>query len=96
MSTDEKITAFAFAVTVGLWIFGGNLGVNAVAAALTGLAILLVTGQSCWLLSPKVFILLGPVFCSLGSRCMVGGYAAGWRDCVHLGFFSSWPFLLGP
>lgn len=44
MSTDEKITAFAFAITVGLWIFGGAVGVNAVAAALTGLAILLVTG----------------------------------------------------
>ncbi len=44
MSTDEKITAFAFAVTVGLWIFGGSVGVNAVAAALTGLTILLVTG----------------------------------------------------
>jgi hypothetical protein len=44
MSTDEKITAFAFAVTVGLWIFGGAVGVNAVAAALTGLSILLVTG----------------------------------------------------
>lgn len=44
MSTDEKLTAFAFAVTVGLWIFGGAIGVNAVAAALTGLAILLITG----------------------------------------------------
>ena len=44
MSTDEKITAFAFAVTVGLWIFGGAVGVNAVAAALTGLSILLITG----------------------------------------------------
>lgn len=48
MSTDEKITAFAFAVTVGLWIFGAGLGVNAVAAALTGLAILLVTGVVSW------------------------------------------------
>lgn len=47
MSTDEKLTAFAFAVTVGLWIFGGAVGVNAVAAALTGLAILLITGV-CW------------------------------------------------
>ena len=31
MSTDEKITAFAFAITVGLWIVGGNFGINAVA-----------------------------------------------------------------
>ena len=45
MSTDEKITAFAFAITVGLWIFGANVGINAVAAALVGLAILLVTGE---------------------------------------------------
>lgn len=48
MSTDEKITAFAFAITVGLWIFGSSLGVNAVAAALTGLAILLITGGCQW------------------------------------------------
>ncbi|KAL4446332.1 hypothetical protein ABPG77_003139 [Micractinium sp. CCAP 211/92] len=48
MSTDEKLTAFAFAVTVGLWIFGGAIGVNAVAAALTGLAILLITGVVSW------------------------------------------------
>lgn len=45
MSTDEKLTAFAFAITVGLWIFGGSIGVNAVAAALTGLSILLITGK---------------------------------------------------
>ena len=44
MSTEEKSTAGAFAITVGLWIFGGAIGVNAVAAALTGLSILLVTG----------------------------------------------------
>ncbi|GAB4823509.1 hypothetical protein N2152v2_010555 [Parachlorella kessleri] len=48
MSTDEKITAFAFAITVGLWIFGASVGVNAVAAALVGLAILLVTGVVSW------------------------------------------------
>ncbi len=48
LSTDEKITAFAFAITVGLWIFGGAIGVNAVAAALLGLAILLITGVVEW------------------------------------------------
>ena len=48
LSTDEKITAFAFAVTVSLWIFGGAIGVNAVAAALLGLAILLITGVVEW------------------------------------------------
>jgi di/tricarboxylate transporter len=48
MSTDEKLTAMAFAVTVGLWIGGTAIGVNAVAAALVGLTILLVTGVVTW------------------------------------------------
>ena len=48
LSLDEKITAGAFAVTVGLWIFGGSLGINAVAAALLGLSILLVTNVVKW------------------------------------------------
>ena len=50
LSRNEKITAGALAVTVGLWIFGGQIGVNAVAAALLGLAIMLITnvvGHSC-------------------------------------------------
>jgi hypothetical protein len=42
LSRDEKITAGAFALTVALWIFGGSIGVNAVAAATVGLFILLV------------------------------------------------------
>jgi len=41
---DEKITAAAFLITVGLWIGGAGLGVNSVAAATVGLAILLITG----------------------------------------------------
>lgn len=48
MSTDEKITAGALGLTVALWIFGGSMGINAVAAALTGLAILLITGVVSW------------------------------------------------
>jgi len=48
MSTDEKITAAALGLTVGLWIFGSSIGVNAVAAALTGLSILLITGVVSW------------------------------------------------
>ena len=48
LSLDEKITAGAFAVTVGLWIFGGSLGINAVAAALLGLSILLITNVVKW------------------------------------------------
>lgn len=48
LSTDEKITGFALLVTVGLWIFGNQLGINSVAAALVGLAILLVTGVVRW------------------------------------------------
>lgn len=48
MSTDEKITAGALGLTVALWVFGGSFGINAVAAALTGLAILLITGVVSW------------------------------------------------
>ena len=48
MSTDEKITAAAFAITVALWIKGGDFGINAVASALVGLAVLLVTGVVTW------------------------------------------------
>ena len=48
LSLDEKITAGAFAVTVGLWIFGGAMGINAVAAALLGLSILLITNVVKW------------------------------------------------
>lgn len=47
-STDEKITAFAFAVTVALWIGGASIGVNSVAAAIVGLSILLITGVVTW------------------------------------------------
>lgn len=43
LSRDEKITALALGITVVLWIGGQALGVNAVAAALTGLSILLIT-----------------------------------------------------
>lgn len=45
MSRDEKITAFALGLTVCLWIGGQSLGINAVAAALAGLSILLVTSE---------------------------------------------------
>ena len=48
LSRDEKITAAAFAVTVALWIGGGSIGVNSVAAATVGLAVLLVTGVVSW------------------------------------------------
>lgn len=48
LSIGEKITAVSFAITVGLWIFGGQIGVNAVAAAIVGLTILLVTGVVSW------------------------------------------------
>lgn len=48
MSINEKITAGAFALTVTLWIFGGSIGINAVAAAIVGLFILLVTNVISW------------------------------------------------
>lgn len=46
MSRDEKITAVAFLITVGLWIGGAGIGINSVAAATVGLSILLITGES--------------------------------------------------
>lgn len=48
LSTDEKITAGALAVTVALWVFGGSLNINAVAAALLGLSVLLITNVVTW------------------------------------------------
>ncbi|GMH32675.1 hypothetical protein BSKO_00509 [Bryopsis sp. KO-2023] len=48
LSTDEKITAVALSITVGLWIFGSNFGINSVAAAIVGLSILLITGVVKW------------------------------------------------
>merc|ERR1712216_338563 len=48
MSVDEKIMAAALSLTVGLWIFGSKFGVGSVAAALNGLAILLVSGVITW------------------------------------------------
>ncbi len=48
MSTDEWITAAAFAITVALWIGGPAIGVSSVAAALVGLTILLVTNVTTW------------------------------------------------
>ncbi len=48
LSLDEKITAGALGLTVALWIFGGQLGIGAVAAALLGLAVLLITNVVTW------------------------------------------------
>ena len=48
LSLNEKITAFAFAVTVALWICGGSIGVNAVSAGIVGLTILLVSNVITW------------------------------------------------
>jgi len=48
MSQDEVIMGGALVLTVGLWIFGSAVGVGAVAAALIGLTILLVSGVLTW------------------------------------------------
>ena len=61
LSRNEKITAGALAVTVGLWIFGGQIGVNAVAAALLGLAVLLITNVVRCAFGPTVNV---PCSCS--------------------------------
>lgn len=86
MSTDEKLTAFAFAITVGLWIFGGSVGVNAVAAALTGLGILLVTGGCC--------VAGTLVLKSWGKgivACAAMTAALQLKHCFSLGFGARWP-----
>ncbi|XBH90325.1 dicarboxylate transporter 1, chloroplastic [Triticum urartu] len=48
MSTEEKIMAGTLLLTVGLWIFGGMLSVDAVSAAILGLSVLLITGVVTW------------------------------------------------
>lgn len=48
LSLDEKLTAGALIVTVALWIFGGQIGIGAVAAALLGLGIMLITNVVTW------------------------------------------------
>jgi di/tricarboxylate transporter len=53
LTRSEKITAGAFAITVALWIGGGAIGVNAVAAATVGLAIMLITNVVTWKVRSK-------------------------------------------
>ncbi|CAI5474078.1 unnamed protein product [Closterium sp. Yama58-4] len=48
MSTNEKIMAGVLVGTVGLWVFGGVLGIDAVTAAIMGLSALLITGVVTW------------------------------------------------
>ncbi|KAF3338051.1 dicarboxylate transporter 1 [Carex littledalei] len=48
MSKNEIIMAGTLLLTVGLWIFGGTLNVDAVTAAILGLSVLLITGVVTW------------------------------------------------
>lgn len=48
MTKNETIMAVTLLLTVGLWIFGGKIGVDAVTAAILGLSILLITGVVTW------------------------------------------------
>ncbi|XP_019708462.1 dicarboxylate transporter 1, chloroplastic [Elaeis guineensis] len=48
MTKNEIIMATTLLLTVGLWIFGGTLNVDAVTAAILGLSILLITGVVTW------------------------------------------------
>ncbi|PQM34081.1 putative dicarboxylate transporter 1 protein [Prunus yedoensis var. nudiflora] len=48
MSNKEIIMSGTLLLTVGLWIFGGVLNVDAVTAAILGLSVLLVTGVITW------------------------------------------------
>uniref|UniRef100_A0A0D6QWN4 Uncharacterized protein n=1 Tax=Araucaria cunninghamii TaxID=56994 RepID=A0A0D6QWN4_ARACU len=48
MTKNEQIMAATLLVTVGLWIFGGMIKVDAVTAAILGLSVLLCTGVVTW------------------------------------------------
>lgn len=48
MSTDEVIMAVVLFATVGLWVFGSMIKVDAVTAAIIGLSALLITGVVTW------------------------------------------------
>ncbi|KAB5520450.1 hypothetical protein DKX38_024769 [Salix brachista] len=48
MTTNEIIMAGTLFLTVGLWVFGGMLNVDAVTAAILGLSIILITGVVTW------------------------------------------------
>ncbi|KAL6643635.1 hypothetical protein ACP70R_018401 [Stipagrostis hirtigluma subsp. patula] len=48
MTKEEKIMAGTLLLTVGLWIFGGMLNVDAVSAAILGLSVLLISGVVTW------------------------------------------------
>ncbi|CAH8303505.1 unnamed protein product [Eruca vesicaria subsp. sativa] len=48
MSKNELIMAATLFPTVGLWVFGAKLSVDAVTAAILGLSVLLVTGVVTW------------------------------------------------
>ncbi|KAK7262516.1 hypothetical protein RJT34_30090 [Clitoria ternatea] len=48
MTAHEKIMTATLFLTVGLWVFGGVLNIDAVSAAILGLAVLLVTGVVTW------------------------------------------------
>ncbi|XP_047307731.1 dicarboxylate transporter 1, chloroplastic-like [Impatiens glandulifera] len=48
MSKNELIMAATLLLTVGLWIFGSVLNVEAVTAAIMGLSVLLITGVVTW------------------------------------------------
>ncbi|KAG5566274.1 hypothetical protein RHGRI_002018 [Rhododendron griersonianum] len=48
MSRNEIIMAATLVLTVGLWVFGGVLNVDAVTAAILGLSVLLITGVVTW------------------------------------------------
>ncbi|CAD5189918.1 unnamed protein product [Musa acuminata subsp. malaccensis] len=48
MTKNEFIMAGTLLLTVGLWVFGGTLNVDAVTAAILGLSVLLITGVVTW------------------------------------------------
>ncbi|XP_078442014.1 dicarboxylate transporter 1 [Wolffia australiana] len=48
MTKNEIIMSVTLLLTVGLWVFGGVINVDAVTAAILGLSVLLITGVVTW------------------------------------------------
>ena len=48
MGREERILLTVFILLLGLWIFGGVLGVHATAAAMAGVGAMLATGTLAW------------------------------------------------
>jgi len=48
LSAGESVMLVVFAILLGLWVFGDNIGIDATSAAIIGLTILLISGVLQW------------------------------------------------